>query len=60
MASFLEALKNGRVQMGQLDSALAEHSRACSVKPNIKLVNEGLWKEFHQHTNEMIITKAGR
>ena len=54
------ALKTGRVQMGQLDSALAEQPRACSEKPNIKLLNDGLWKEFHEHTNEMIITKAGR
>lgn len=27
---------------------------------SIVLTQEHLWQEFHQYTNEMIVTKAGR
>eukprot|EP01137_Pigoraptor_chileana_P033785 Opistho-2@25235 len=30
------------------------------LKPAITLVNEHLWQQFNQHTNEMIIAKKGR
>eukprot|EP01136_Pigoraptor_vietnamica_P028115 Opistho-1_new@85281 len=29
-------------------------------KPTITLMNEALWQQFNQHTNEMIIAKKGR
>nr|CAD66614.1 brachyury protein [Suberites domuncula] len=46
----------------ELQAALAEQDKncACSVQPEVELVNAELWKEFHSNTNEMIITKAGR
>ncbi len=64
MEYFQEALKQGEVSLVQLDTALAEQAAACACpeeqQHSLQLDNLELWKQFHQHTNEMIITKAGR
>lgn len=53
--------QNGEVHVEELDAALEEQpARACPVERSVQLDNKELWKEFHEHTNEMIITKAGR
>jgi T-box len=33
---------------------------SCEQKINITLTDSQLWTQFHQLTNEMIITKSGR
>lgn len=53
--------QSGELSVEHLDAALEEQSaRACPVKHTVELENKELWQEFHQYTNEMIITKAGR
>lgn len=62
MERLSQALKQGDdVSIVQLDTALAEQPAcACPVKHTVQLDNIELWQEFYEHTNEMIITKAGR
>lgn len=49
------------VELGACDeSSNGAVSKGESAGVKVALVNEDLWKQFDQITNEMIITKAGR
>ena len=48
------------VDFKELQKLLANEDSSDSEDVAVKLEDDALWRQFHEHTNEMIVTKTGR
>lgn len=48
------------VDFKELQKLLSNEDASDSENVAVKLEDDALWRQFHEHTNEMIVTKTGR
>lgn len=48
------------VDFKELQKLLANEDSGDAEGIAVKLEDDVLWRQFHEHTNEMIVTKTGR
>lgn len=48
------------VDFKELQKLLANEDSSDAEEIAVKLEDDTLWRQFHEHTNEMIVTKTGR